>query len=110
VERRDRRFDTTDESGITHVCGTVSLARDLFASGDGIPEIFICTGDSPVFDVEGRTEPDTRGFPAFGTVIEGMDVVEQIAAQPTDGMSKTEAVKGQILTEPIRIEKAYRRS
>jgi peptidyl-prolyl cis-trans isomerase A (cyclophilin A) len=102
-------FDTTEESGITHGNGTVSLARDILASGDGIPEFFICTGDSPVFDVNGRTEPDTRGFPAFGNVIEGMEVVEKIAAQPTDGISKTDAVKGQILTEPVPIEKAYRR-
>ena len=101
-------FDTTDDSGIRHVYGTVSLARDIFASGDGIPEIFICTGDSPVFDANGRTKPDTRGFPAFGKVIEGMDVVEKIAARETDGISKTDAVKGQILTEPVAIEKAYR--
>jgi len=38
-----------------------------------------------------------------------MDVVEKIAAQPTDGVSKAEAVKGQILTEPVAIEKACRR-
>src|SRR5210317_229081 len=101
-------FDTTDDSGIKHVYGTVSLARDLFASGDGIPEFFICTGDSPVFDVNGRTEPDTRGFPAFGKVIEGMEVVEKIATQPTDGISTTEAVKGQRLTAPAPIERACR--
>ena len=102
-------FDTTDDSGITHGNGTVSLARNILASGDGIPEFFICTGDSPVFDVNGRTEPDTQGFPAFGNVIEGMDVVEKIAAQPTEGISKEEAVKGQILTKPVTIEKACRR-
>jgi peptidyl-prolyl cis-trans isomerase A (cyclophilin A) len=102
-------FDTTEDSGIRHVRGTVSLARDVLASGDGIPEFFICTGDSPVFDVNGRTEPDTLGFPAFGKVIEGMEVVKRIAAQPTDGISKAEAVKGQILTAPVPIERAYRR-
>ena len=102
-------FDTTDDSGIRHVRGTASLARDILASGDGIPEFFICTGDSPVFDVDGRTEPDTLGFPAFGKVVEGMDVVEKIAAQPTEGISKEEAVKGQILTKPVTIEKASRR-
>jgi peptidyl-prolyl cis-trans isomerase A (cyclophilin A) len=102
-------FDSTDDSHIKHVFGTVSLARDILASGDGIPEFFICTGDSPVFDVNGRTEPDTRGFPAFGKVISGMDVVEKIAAQPTDGVSKAEAVKGQILTAPVPIEKTCRR-
>ena len=59
-------------------------------------------------DVDGRTEPDTRGFPAFGKVIEGMDVVEKIAAQPADGISKQDAVKGQILTHPVSIEKAHR--
>ena len=84
------KFDTTDDSGIKHVRGTVSLARNILASGDGIPEFFICTGDSPVFDVDGRTEPDTRGFPAFGKVIEGMDVVEKIAARrPTGSASLT---------------------
>ena len=102
-------FETTDESGITHVRGTVSLGRDIFASGDGIPDFFICTGDSPVFDVNGCTEPDTLGFPAFGNVIEGMEVVEKIAARDTDGISKTEAVKGQILTVPVTIERVCRR-
>jgi hypothetical protein len=33
-------FYTPDEPGIMHVYETVSRARDLFASGDGIPEIF----------------------------------------------------------------------
>ena len=61
-----------------------------------------------MFDVDGRTEPDTLGFPAFGKVVEGMDVVEKIAAQPTDGISQAEALKGQILTEPVAIENAYR--
>src|SRR5210317_2431114 len=102
-------FDTTDDSGIKHVRGTVSLARNILASGDGIPEFFICTGASPVFDVDGRTEPDTRGFPAFGKVIEGMEVVEKIAARETDGISKFDAVEGQILTEPVPIERACRR-
>jgi hypothetical protein len=35
--------------------------------------------------------------------------VEKIAAQPTDGISKEEAVKGQSLTKPVAIEKACRR-
>jgi cyclophilin family peptidyl-prolyl cis-trans isomerase len=48
-------------------------------------------------------------FPAFGKVIEGMDVVERIAAQPADGVSKQDAVKGQILTKPVAIETASRR-
>jgi len=102
-------FDTTDDSGITHGNGTVSLARDILASGDGIPEFFVCTGDSPVFDVNGRTEPDTRGFPAFGKVIEGMDVVEKISAQPTDGITKQKVVKGQILTAPVIIKNAFQK-
>ena len=42
-------FDTTDDSGITHGNGTVSLARNILASGDGIPEFFICTGDSQIY-------------------------------------------------------------
>jgi hypothetical protein len=38
-----------------------------------------------------------------------MDLVKKIAARETEGISKEEAVKSQILTEPVPIEKAYRR-
>ena len=34
-------------------------------------------------------------------------IVSNSYAQPTDGISKTDAVKGQILTVPVPIVKAY---
>ena len=37
-------FDTTEDSSIKHARGTVSLARDILASGDGIPEFSSAPG------------------------------------------------------------------
>lgn len=96
-------FDTTDESGLRHVCGTVSLARDLFRTGHGISDWFICLDDYPDLDVGGRDEPDTRGFAAFGMVAEGLEVVRSIASQRANAPTPNRHLAGQILDEPVEI-------
>jgi len=101
-------FETTKQSGLSHQRGTVSLARDLLGTGYAIPELFICLRDSPEFDANGRTEPDTLGFPAFAQVTDGMDVVEHIASQERNGVTKTSVLTGQILTHPVVIVQARR--
>ncbi len=97
-------------TGIKHKRGTVSFARDLYDTGYVIPEIFICEGDFPMLDLGGRTIPDTQGFPAFAKVIEGMDIVSAIADGEINGSTGLTNLKGQILTAPIAIIKAYRQS
>ena len=96
-------IETTDDTGLLHRNGTVSLARDLDRTGQVLPELFICLDDYPELDAGGRSEPDDRGFPAFGTVVAGLDVVAAIAALATDGSSPFERLAGEILTEPVRI-------
>lgn len=103
------RIETTEETGLKHRFATVSFARDLWESGQVIPEIFICLGDLPSMDFDGRSKPDNQGFPAFATVIEGMDTVRKIADLETGGTTRFEAVSDQILAEPVLILKAYRR-
>lgn len=102
-------IETTQETGLKHQFATVSFARDLFESGFVIPDIFICLGDSPGLDVNGRSGPDNQGFPAFAKVIKGMDIVKAIAERETAGAISIEALKGQILSEPVVILRAYRR-
>lgn len=96
-------FETTRTSGASHVAGTVSLARDLFRTGNGLPEWFICLDDYPDLDEGGRTEPDDRGFPVFGTVTAGLDVVEAIAAKPTGAPTPIDRLVGEVLVEPVTI-------
>lgn len=102
-------FDTTDKTGRRHGYGTISFARDLLETGVVIPDLVICLGNIPTMDARGRTQPDERGFPAFGRVVAGMDVVEAIASQETAGMTVIPMLQGQILSDPVLIKRARRR-
>jgi peptidyl-prolyl cis-trans isomerase A (cyclophilin A) len=102
-------IETTKQTGLKHLYGTVSFARDLLDSGSVIPEIFICLQAIPALDASDGGKPDDRGFPAFGKVIEGMDVVKKMAGRETAGEVNIEILKGQILTEPVNILSASRR-
>ncbi|MCH8305599.1 MAG: peptidylprolyl isomerase [Candidatus Marinimicrobia bacterium] len=72
--------ETTEETGILHKDGVISMARN--EPGTATSEFFICVGDQPELDFGGKRNPDGQGFAAFGKVIEGMDVVREIQQQP----------------------------
>lgn len=74
--------ETTDVTGLKHLDGTVSMGR--FKVGSTAAEFFICIGDQPELDFNGKRNPDGQGFAAFGQVIEGMDVVKKIQNGETD--------------------------
>jgi len=75
--------ETTAKTGVLHMDGAISMARS--SPGSASSEIFICIGDQPELDFGGKRNPDGQGFAAFGKVVEGMDVVRKIQAQPEDG-------------------------
>lgn len=99
-------IESTATTGLRHCLGTVSLARDLITTGHVLPELFICLDDYPELDAGGRTEPDELGFPAFGVVTSGLDVVASIAAGARGGASPVASLAGQILSDPIVITNA----
>lgn len=68
--------ETTEETGIIHENGTVSMARN--EPGSATCEFFICIGEQPELDFGGNRNPDGQGFAAFGIVIEGMEIVRKI--------------------------------
>jgi peptidyl-prolyl cis-trans isomerase A (cyclophilin A) len=68
--------ETTIQTGILHKDGVVSMARN--EPGTATDDFFICVGDQPELDYEGKRNPDGQGFAAFGKVISGMDVVQKI--------------------------------
>lgn len=84
--------ETTRETGLRHLDGTVSMARSV--PGSAAAEFFICIGDQPALDFGGMRNPDGQGFAAFGRVVEGMAVVRALHAQ---GRAQ------QFLAEPIRV-------
>ncbi len=73
--------ESTRLSGLSHTNGTLSLARN--AVGTATTEFFICIGDETNFDA-GKSM-DTAGFAAFGSVIDGMDIVRRIQSQKSIG-------------------------
>ncbi len=73
------RHETTEETGLKHLDGTLSMARS--EPGSASTEFFICVGNQPELDFGGKRNPDGQGFAAFGQVVEGMDVVRKIQHQ-----------------------------
>jgi len=71
--------EPTSVTGLRHVDGTLSMARQ--APGTAGPGFFICIGAQPELDFGGGRNPDGQGFAAFGRVVEGMDVVHAIFAK-----------------------------
>jgi peptidyl-prolyl cis-trans isomerase A (cyclophilin A) len=82
--------ETTEDSGILHKNGVISMAR--MGPGTASTEFFICVGDQPSLDYQGDRNPDGQGFAAFGKVIGGMDVVKAIQALPDEEQYLTENV------------------
>lgn len=68
--------ESTQQSGLKHLNGTISLARE--AVGTASTEFFICVDDQPGFDFGGENNADGQGYAAFGKVVSGMDVVRKI--------------------------------
>lgn len=84
------RHETTRETGILHLDGVISMARN--GPGSASSEFFICVGDQPSLDFGGKRNPDGQGFAAFGRVVEGMSVVRAIQALPDSGQYLIEKV------------------
>ncbi len=93
--------EPTSRTGILHTDGTISMARRLEPGSAG-GNFFICVGAIPSMDAKG----DFIGYAAFGHVVSGMATVRRILAENTGGGS--DAMRGQMLAEPVRIFRAIR--
>ena len=70
------KMETTQQTGLLHKDGIISMARS--APGSATSSFFICINDQPALDYGGKRNPDGQGFAAFGKVIKGMEVVKKI--------------------------------
>lgn len=94
---RGIHHETTIQTGIHHLDGTISMARDK--PGSASTEFFICIGDQPELDYGGKRNPDGQGFAAFGRVVNGMDIIRRIQQMPADS--------NQSLINRVRIDRIY---
>jgi peptidyl-prolyl cis-trans isomerase A (cyclophilin A) len=69
-------LETTKQTGLRHLNGTISMARGKPASATS--SFFICINNHPELDFGGKRNKDGQGFAAFGKVVKGMKVVKKI--------------------------------
>ena len=93
--------ETTDQTGLQHIDGALSMAR--FKPGSAQSEFFISIGDNHALDAGGARYDDGLGFAVFGRVVGGMEVVNQIHHAPVASDAPDPYVEGQLLEEPVRI-------
>ncbi len=77
------KHESTQETGILHKDGVISMAR--YEPGTATSEFFICIGNQPILDFGGERNSDKQGFAAFGKVIKGMEIVREIQNQNAIG-------------------------
>ena len=108
ARRRDQfppiPLERTTVTGLRHVDGTLSMARN--GPDTATASFSIVIGDQPDMDFGGRRNPDGQGFAVFGRVTRGMNVVKAIQMSPT---GSTGPYGTESLTPPIRILEAHRK-
>lgn len=92
--------EPTNETGLTHTDGALSMAR--FDPGTATGDFFIIVGNVSSLDA-GKSAPDDPGFAVFGRVVEGMDIVRQILAAPKSPTEGEGFMRGQMLDPRVRI-------
>jgi peptidyl-prolyl cis-trans isomerase A (cyclophilin A) len=84
-------LERTTATGIKHLAGVISMARD--GPDTATSDFFICVTDQPSLDFGGGRNPDGQGFAAFGRVVRGMDVVGRIQQSKAQQQTLTPPVK-----------------
>jgi peptidyl-prolyl cis-trans isomerase A (cyclophilin A) len=75
-------LERTRDTGLSHVAGTISMARN--GPDTATSSFFIVTQDTPSLDFGGGRNPDGQGFAAFGRLVEGLDVARRIQMSPAN--------------------------
>ena len=98
--------ETTTQTGIKHVAGTISMAR--YAPGTASGDFSILLSDMPGLDADVPGASDPAGFAAFGRVVEGMDVVRRIYDVPLSPTLGAGVMRGQMIAKPVKVLTARR--
>jgi peptidyl-prolyl cis-trans isomerase A (cyclophilin A) len=98
--------ETTLQTGLPHVDGSLSMARSEV--GTASTEFFICIGAQPALDFAGTRNADGEGFAVFGQVVSGMEVVHAIHQAPADAPTEFAYFQNQLINEPVVIESVKR--
>lgn len=96
--------EPTSKTGLKHVDGTVSMARNQ--PGTAMGDFFICVGICTYLDAGPNGQPP--GYAAFGKVVSGMPIVSRILALPTYKGGYSYTTMGQSIIKRVKIITARR--
>jgi len=95
---------------VRHVDGAISMARSDDPNSASA-EFFICDGAQIMLDDEVNKLLGLRGWTAFGVVVDGIDIVREIASMPNDGRYEPQPGGGKpvdpVIIYSIEIEEAF---
>jgi len=95
-------------TGLRNDTAMVSISRDAPGTGSAA-YFFINVGNNNFLDEGGERNSDGAGYATFGKVVKGMDVIKAIQTGDATAPTEEEVVRGQYLTRPVIISKAYRK-
>jgi peptidyl-prolyl cis-trans isomerase A (cyclophilin A) len=102
MRNRDPISASESKLGLTNDRGTIAMYRDPFRVDSVRTQFFINLKDNTSFD---RLR-DGFGYPVFGKVVEGMDVVEKIAALPGSTHPKYAAGRNPVVPKELPVIKS----
>jgi cyclophilin family peptidyl-prolyl cis-trans isomerase len=85
LQQKPSRAPVPNEAGngLSNRRGTLAAARDRGVSDSATAQFFINLADNPKFDRQDGDSAYTAGYAVFGRVLQGLEVVDRIAALPT---------------------------
>jgi cyclophilin family peptidyl-prolyl cis-trans isomerase len=85
LQQKPSRAPVANEAGngLSNRRGTIAAARDRGVSDSATAQFFINLADNPHFDRQDGDSAYTAGYAVFGRVLQGLEVVDRIAALPT---------------------------
>lgn len=99
-KKTGNRIENEADNGLKNLRGTVAMARTMDPHSASA-QFFVNTVDNGFLDHTGKN-PQGWGYAVFGRVVEGMDVVDKIAAVKTGNRGSHQNVP----LEPVTVTKA----
>lgn len=104
LQQKPSRAPVPNEAGngLSNRRGTVAAARDRGVSDSATAQFFINLADNPHFDRQDGDSAYTAGYAVFGRVLQGLEVLDRIAALPTSAQGP---FPGWVPVAPVLIER-----
>lgn len=104
LQQKPSRAPVANEAGngLSNRRGTVAAARDRGVVDSATAQFFFNLVDNPKLDPAEGDSPYTAGYAVFGRVLQGLDVIDRIAAVPTSAQGP---FPGWVPEVPVVIER-----